>query len=665
MRLTIRWKLVLSIGLPVLLVYMAVLWIGFSYTRTQALTDRRSIMLELTLRRAATLDGRLMSVANAAGSLASLLATMPDLSADMQHQLLTDAVAIHADVFGMAIAPVSSDATSADKSARVALYAYHTPDGGVRSFNLTDRYDFTQPRWQWYHQPIAEKKPLWTEPYYEQAVGDIAVCAYAVPVQVNGRITAVVKADFRLSQLRQDMRSMALDRSMMSSTLSAASTSFDSEFAIVAPNGLLIAYSGTDHLLHHTIFDLATPQAQPDIHRLVAILLSGAVGDVQASSVIDDEPTWLFYTPIHTTGWTYVAIAPQRKFMEPVYAQLQLTGAVSITGLAIVLGVLLISAFRITRPLEKLDHAVKKLATGDLNVQVETINQRDEIGDLARAFDTMVIDLRSSMQRWAEEHAAREAVEHDLRVARSIQKSLLPKPLIDPENRFRLSAMNVSARHIGGDFYDYYFVNETQLMFTLGDVSGKGVPAALFMAVTRTLLRELARPGRSPAEILTQANEQLLDSNAGAMFVTVYLGLYDVTTGRLTYASAAHPLAHCLRSDNTACTSAEATGTVLGILSGQTFENQQMAIEPGDKLIVFTDGFPEARTPSGEFYGDERFLKLLQQHGHNPSDQFCREIVDEVANFQEHNLRDDMTILMLQRLASTTAPTPSHVQTHA
>lgn len=649
MRIPIRWKLILSIGLPMLAVYGTVLWTEYTAARDRALSDRQARMVEVALRHAAAFNTQFDSAAQAGRTLASMLEADSDLSHDALYALLSDVVRDAPAIYGIGVA-FTPPASHPDR--RSAPYACRAGADTIRTFDIADSYDYTQARWGWYTQPLLRHESVWTEPYFDEGAGNSLVCTFAIPFQHEGRHGGVVKVDVRLDTLQRRVREMTLvTPTSAEAALQSTSLQDGGGFAIISRNGTFISYPDPDYILKQTIFTLAEAWQRPDLSELAHRMLAGRPGFARIPDWADEGSAWFFYAPIRSTGWSFIAMTPERRFMEPVYAQLQLSGAILTSGLIIVLGILLLSAFRITSPLEKLDRAVEQLAAGDLGVQVEGVKLKDEIGDLARGFNQMVTQLRQSIQRWTDEHAARQAVEHDLRIARHIQKSLLPKPLIDPEERFQLSARNVPARHIGGDFYDYFMLSDTQLMIALGDVSGKGVPAALFMAVTRTLLRELARPGRSPAQILARANEQLLESNAGAMFVTLYLGIYDILTGQLTYASAAHPLAHCLRPDGDAYECGQSTGTVLGILPGQSFEDRQSALNVGDRLVIFTDGFPEARTPEGEFFGDERFLQLLQRNIHVPMEQFCQEIVDVVSAFQHNELRDDMTLLTLQRNA--------------
>jgi phosphoserine phosphatase RsbU/P len=236
-------------------------------------------------------------------------------------------------------------------------------------------------------------------------------------------------------------------------------------------------------------------------------------------------------------------------------------------------------------------------------------------------------------------------------MARETQRSLLPSefPPFPDRKEFDLHAVSQPASHVAGDFFDFFLINPKTLVLVIADVSGKGMSAALVMAVTRTIIRDLAKSGSSPAEILYETNERLRESQKGAAFVTVFLGSYNISTGRLIYANGGH-LPPCLISKNgTVSQVGEATGTIVGMLENQVYRNGELRLEPGESLVLFTDGFTEARSPTGEFYGNTRVRDYLQANSQNNTSILCESAVREIIKFQNDNLADDLTILALKR----------------
>ena len=313
--------------------------------------------------------------------------------------------------------------------------------------------------------------------------------------------------------------------------------------------------------------------------------------------------------------------------------------------------VLLVVAVQITKPIERLAQAVRRMAQGDLDARVD-IKSRDEIGEFAQAFNGMLDDLKKHIDALTRETAAREAVESELRVARSIQASLLPRvfPPYPDREEFDLHALNISAKEVAGDFFDYFFVNKDVLAIVMADVSGKGVPAALFMAVTRTLIKNLATSDLPPRDVIIRANRILLEDNDRGMFVTLFLGYYDTRTGELTYVNAGHNPPYRVSASGALECFGKASGPPLGVFDLLSYEEQRITLDIGELLVLYTDGVTEAQAPNGEMLEEEGLEELLKANASQPVGKVCAVIVERVEEFQEGILHDDVTILALRRL---------------
>ncbi|HHX83166.1 MAG TPA: serine/threonine-protein phosphatase, partial [Pseudomonadaceae bacterium] len=172
---------------------------------------------------------------------------------------------------------------------------------------------------------------------------------------------------------------------------------------------------------------------------------------------------------------------------------------------------------------------------------------------------------------------------------------------------------------------------------------------ALVMAVTRTIIRDLARSGSSPADILRETNERLRESQKGAAFVTIFLGSYNITNGRIVFANGGHLPPFLVARNGSIVSTGDATGTIVGMLEDQDYRNAELRLHPGDTLVLFTDGFTEARSPSGEFYGSARLKTLLQANQNHSTSVLCETAVRDITSFQNDQLADDLTILALRR----------------
>ena len=224
----------------------------------------------------------------------------------------------------------------------------------------------------------------------------------------------------------------------------------------------------------------------------------------------------------------------------------------------------------------------------------------------------------------------------------------------DQQETFLLHAVNAPAKMVAGDFFDFFFVEENRLALVMADVAGKGIPAALYMAVARTKLRDFAVPGKTPAEIVTALNRRLAEDNERAMFLTLFLGLYDVETGELAYANAGHNPPYIVRGSNRLET-LDPTGPVVAAFPQAEFRTEVRRLDPDDLLFTFTDGVTEAYSQGGPLFGEERLERLLREIDSDSPEAVCEAIVDAVNEFSSGELKDDVTALALRRVARLAA----------
>jgi sigma-B regulation protein RsbU (phosphoserine phosphatase) len=247
--------------------------------------------------------------------------------------------------------------------------------------------------------------------------------------------------------------------------------------------------------------------------------------------------------------------------------------------------------------------------------------------------------------------AAKEKIESELNIAAQIQRSILPStfPAFPKHREFDLYAMMTPAREVGGDFYDFFFIDDDHLAVIIADVSDKGVPAALFMMNSRTVFRSIARQRMSPSQVLAESNNILCEGNDTGMFVTAIIAYYHLPSGRLTYSNGGHnpPLlseigANCIELDTK-------HGAGLGIIPGNVYKEDVQKLKPGQALVMFTDGVTEAISPQNTFFGLNRLKDFINSHCTQKSSEMCQAIYQKLGKFQHGNQFDDITILALKR----------------
>ncbi len=242
----------------------------------------------------------------------------------------------------------------------------------------------------------------------------------------------------------------------------------------------------------------------------------------------------------------------------------------------------------------------------------------------------------------------KDRMEDELKIGREIQRSLLPLifPAFPEYDEFKIWGSLLPARELGGDFYDFYFVDKDRFCFCIGDVSGKGVPSALFMAVAKTFVKLTAGDEFSPARILSFVNQELSRGNTSAMFVTLFLGILDIKTGKLVYSNGGHNPPYLLQASGDLLRLDQRHGPAVGVLPGSTYKETVTMLSPGDMLFMYTDGITEAMDRQENFFTEARLVDLLRSQEKVPSNKIVEAVLDEVDRFaQGAEQADDITVL--------------------
>lgn len=244
-----------------------------------------------------------------------------------------------------------------------------------------------------------------------------------------------------------------------------------------------------------------------------------------------------------------------------------------------------------------------------------------------------------------------ERTRSELLIAHQIQQGILPPPF-QGHPSIHFSAFNASAKVVGGDFYDYFQVNDDEFGFFIGDVCGKGIPAAIFMASSRSIIKSQTISNPNPSNVLRFANQLIAEDVRHGIFVTAFYGLYNIKTRKLRFANAGHTLPYLYRSSTSSCASLFKTSFPLGVLESSdsyTFQESEVQLEQGDILVLYTDGISEALNRSREQFGLERLVNIIFEYGHRSPQELRDKIIESVKNFSEdQGLIDDITVMIVQ-----------------
>ncbi len=268
---------------------------------------------------------------------------------------------------------------------------------------------------------------------------------------------------------------------------------------------------------------------------------------------------------------------------------------------------------------------------------------------------TKTLQQASTLRQAADNVASLTALQQELNVARTIQQSMVPRvfPPFPDRPELDVYATMLPARNVGGDYYDYFLVDHNRLGVVIGDVSGKGVPAALFMAICRTLLRSVALRGAAPGDCLREINDTLSNDNAQTMFITLFYGLLDLTTGRLEYSNGGHNPPYVLSPSGAVRAVPSTEDTMLGVMDALEYNTREIALLPGDLLFLYTDGITEAMDPQSRMFTDRRLETLLTASAGATAEATIRAAVGAVREFAAGAPQsDDVTAVALRYRAA-------------
>lgn len=501
-----------------------------------------------------------------------------------------------------------------------------------------ERYDYFH--MDWYQIPKVLGKPYWTEPYFDEGGGEMLMSTYSVPffIREGGqrRFAGIATVDISLEWLTGIVEGIQI---------------FETGYAfMLSRNGVAVTHPDRRNIMNESLFSIAEERDLPLLREIGRDMIAGRSRFREHGLTRNGHTTWIYHTSLPSSGWSIGVVYPD----DEMYASLHQIGLIMILliGGGLVLLTLWVTQVvnRLAAPLTAFAASARKIARGHFDVRLPTIRTRDEMKELHDAFSHMQKELATYIDNLREATAAKEKIESELRIAREIQLSMIPHtfPPFPDLPQVDLYAMLKSAREVGGDLYDFFVADKHRFCFAIGDVSGKGVPASLFMAMTRTLLRTISDKEKQPGAIMKALNKSLAHNNESNMFVTFFLGILDLKTGRLTYANAGHnpPVLICSKGGVEVFEPAKTIP--LGLFEDFDYADASMELSPGDKIFTYTDGVSEAENQEKELFGEERMMAVLQGNRNLPPRE-CIALMEEAvdAHVKDYPQSDDLTMMSI------------------
>lgn len=494
-------------------------------------------------------------------------------------------------------------------------------------------YDY--PCMDWYLIPKLLKKEFWSEPYFDDGGGNIIMSTFSKPLyDKRGELFAVFIASISLSQFTDSV-----------SILKPYPSSYT---YLMSRNGNFLTHPDRNKIMNETLFSEAFANHNEAQERVGREMLAGHTGTLR----IDNQGTdsYAFFTTIPHIGWSVCTVCPSQIILDELDSTSRKIIYTFLVGLLVLFLIVYTIIRRLVRPLEKFSASAREIATGRFDVQIPQVRSNDEIRDLHDSLVYMQNSLSQYVSELKETTAHKERIESELSIAREIQMGMIPKifPPYPDRHDVDLHAVLHPAKEVGGDLYDFY-MDGNRLYFLIGDVSGKGIPASLFMAITRSLFRTLSQQVASPARIVTEMNNSISDNNESNMFVTLIVGILDLETGVLKICNAGHNPPILIHPGGEVSFLEFKTQLFVGVIEDNAYEDEEITLEKGTKLFLYTDGVTEAENAEKVLYGEDKLIGTLSAQAASNVRTTVDVIVESISDHvKDAEASDDLTILIIQ-----------------
>jgi sigma-B regulation protein RsbU (phosphoserine phosphatase) len=618
------------VGVPGMLLFGGVIWLVSDRSFDRVRDQTEQLIRAMVETHAARLDGTLFRASKIPELLAGALESGTVQEEAQLETLLGQMVQKSPEFYGSCVAFEPESFKAGER-----LYApyFYWKDGEVKFEQLgTPSYDYF--KWDWYESPKAAGRALWSEPYFDEGGGNALMITYSVPFRKAEAFWGIATIDIALSQFAEEL-----------SRIRVGTTGYA---FLVNRTGKFIVHPDPQSALKTRIQDI-----NPELARH---LLASEQGVMRTRDPFRDADSWIAYAPIQNGSLALALVYPREEVLLPALKLQREMFVLGGVGLLALFGAIFLVARSISKPIAQLSIAAQEVAAGNLNQRLDIVAGSEEVRNLANSFRKMTRDLKMRMQELEYTTTVQQRLEGELSAARTIQMSLLPKrfPAFPDRQEIDLHAIVKPARAVGGDFYDYYFIDADTMCLVIADVAGKGVAAALFMAVTKTLLKANSVQAMDPAEMLTRVNDELNDESTG-MFVSLLFAVLNVRTGELRFCNAGHPAPFLISATGERQSLNGNSGVALGAWRHLRYEVHTHQLREGDTLLLFTDGVTEALNPQEQFYSIDRLEDLAGRFSGQSAQQMTNAVANDVRDFcAEHEQNDDLTILAARWLGQST-----------
>lgn len=512
-----------------------------------------------------------------------------------------------------------------------SAYSVSSRDSLVDYSNLGNECLFQQYS-DLYDQLERESNGFWSSPYVCNHTNE-EVISYNYPLIIpgNDKIVGNVSCEIAMKYINEGVSGIKIGEEGIS--------------FIVDKSGLYLTHPVKEWIMKKNLFDLSPKILPVDIAQLKKAIEEGHHGSGFAyPEFFNYRKSWFYYAPMPFINWTIIILIPEKELFFDLWLIFRQIVVVSLVGILLIFTTIIIILRRTLSPLAQITKDIQ-----DFSFEGRKRNVNNEINSLVESLEELQIRYSQLMDEQKQTKKDKRKFEKDMKSAKEIQLNIIPSghPAFPEREEIDLYAILRPAQIIGGDLYDYFFIDPNHLLFTIGDVSGKGIPASLFMAVAHTLMKSDTNV-LSSRHIVEQLNKKLCQKNSNQHFLTLFVGILDVKNGIIDYCNAAHHYPYILRASGTIDILNETHGLPIGIYQNKSYNSGSVVLKTGDTILLYTDGVIDCRDENDNTYGQQRFEDNL----HNLQKLSCFKMVTKIEKslnlFKGKSLQtDDISLMAL------------------
>ncbi len=485
---------------------------------------------------------------------------------------------------------------------------------------------------------------IWSNPFFCKYDTTHLLVSYKMPIYYpdSNTIAGVVSCEVSLKMMQQMLSEIRLG---------------ENGYAfIVDQAGDFISHPRKGWILNRNLYEKPSTIFKGNSQEIESGIKQGRSGAGRGTSeYLNNQPAWFYYAPIFNSGWNVIIVIPEKDIFSEIDEIFYKIILVSILGILVLFLVNIFVFRKVLNPLERITYAIQRFSSSPETER----KSKNEIRMLAESLKDWQLKYGLLIKNQSKTASDKIKFEKDLKSAQEIQLNIVPSgnPTFLENPEIDLFAILKPAELVGGDLYDYFFIDKNHLLVTIGDVSGKGIPAALFMAIISTLIKTHAKI-LSSKDIVKRVNNELSDRNSNQYFATLFLGILDIRTGLLDYCNAAHNFPYILHTDGKLQTLSKSHGLPLGIYKDKTYKSSTIELGLNDTLILFTDGVIDSIDTKKQHYGTERLEKNIQNLTDLSSEEVVGKLLKSILIYEGGSLQsDDITLLALKYLNKTETQT--------